>query len=240
MLDLLPSSVSYAFVSITALTFVMVMIIMRKSRIWINQKNRFFIVIGILIWLLIQALLARKGVYHQNTDVIPPPILLFGIAPVIMLFIILFISQKGRQLIDSLPLLWMTYIHLIRIPVKLVLYWLSLYKAVPKLMTFEGINFDILAGLTAPFIAYFGIKKRTISRQTVLIWNFISLALLLNVVVIAFLSAPSPLQKLSFDQPNLAALNFPFCWLPTFIVPVVVLAHITSIRKLLQNSVTDS
>ena len=212
------------------------MIIMRKSRIWIHQKNRFFIVTGILIWLLIQALLAIKGAYNQNTDVIPPPIIIFGIAPVIMLFVILFISQKGRQFIDNLSLLWMTYIHLIRVPVELVLYWLSLHKAGPELMTFKGLNFDILVGLSAPFIAYFGIKKKTISWQTVLIWNFISIALLLNVVVIAFLSAPSPLQKLSFDQPNLAVLYFPFCWLPTFIVPVVVLAHITSIRRLLQQN----
>ena len=240
MLDFLPSFVSYTFVFITTVIFAMLLLVISKSRMGIYNKNLFYIATGILIWLIIQALLSINGIYRQNTDVIPPPIFLFGIAPIIILIVILFISQKGRQFIDSLPLLWITYIHLIRVPVELVLYCLSLHKAVPELMTFEGMNFDILAGLTAPFIAYFGIKQKIISRQAVLIWNVISFALLLNVVIVAFLAAPSPLQKLSFDQPNLAVLYFPFCWLPTFIVPVVILAHMTSTRRLLQDSMADS
>ena len=62
--------------------------------------------------------------------------------------------------------------------------------------------------------------------------NFICLVLLLNIVINALFSAPSPLQKFAFDQPNIAILNFPFSWLPTFIVPIVLFGHLTSIRQL--------
>ncbi|MDB6080057.1 MAG: putative transrane protein of unknown function, partial [Akkermansiaceae bacterium] len=46
------------------------------------------------------------------------------------------------------------------------------------------------------------------------------------------LSAPFPFQRLALDQPNVAILSFPFIWLPTFIVPVVLFTHLASIRQL--------
>ncbi len=101
-------------------------------------------------------------------------------------------------------------------------------------MTFEGRNFDILAGITAPIIAYLAFTQKKISRNGLLIWNFICLALLANIVVNAFLSVPSPVQQFAFDQPNIAILYVPFSWLPTFVVPVVLFAHLASIQQLLK------
>ncbi|SFH45031.1 hypothetical protein [Pedobacter insulae] len=160
--------------------------------------------------------------------------MLLGILPTILTIIILFVTQKGRQFIDSLPLKNLTYLNVVRIPVEIVLFWLFLNKAVPELMTFEGRNFDIIAGITAPFIAYFGLTKNKLSRQVILVWNFICLGLLLSIVVNAIFSAPSPIQKFAFEQPNIAILNFPFSWLPTFIVPIVLFGHLTSIRQLMK------
>jgi hypothetical protein len=117
------------------------------------------------------------------------------------------------------------------VPVELILYWLFLHGAIPEIMTFEGHNFDILAGLTAPFVAYFGFTKRKLSPTMIMLWNVVCIGLLGNIVITALLSAPSPLQRLAFDQPNIAILHFPFSWLPTFIVPLVLLAHLTAIRQ---------
>lgn len=50
----------------------------------------------------------------------------------------------------------------------------------------------------------------------------------------ALFSTPSPIQQFAFEQPNIAILNFPFSWLPTFIVPLVLFGHLASIRKLLK------
>ena len=121
-----------------------------------------------------------------------------------------------------------------KIPGELVLFWLFIHKGVPQLMTFEGRNFDIIAGITAPTIAYFGFKKKMIGRKIIWLWNFTSLAILINIVVHSLLSAPTPFQKLAFDQPNVAILFFPFSWLPTFIVPIVFLGHLISIRQLIK------
>ncbi|MEO6135803.1 MAG: hypothetical protein ABIP35_11665 [Ginsengibacter sp.] len=160
--------------------------------------------------------------------------MLVGILPTILTVIYLFATQKGRQFMDSLPLKNLTYLNVVRIPVEVVLFWLFLNKAVPEMMTFEGWNFDIIAGITAPVIAYFGFTKTKLNRKTILVWNFICLGLLINIVVIALLSTPSPIQRFAFEQPNIAILNFPFSWLPTCIVPMVLFGHLTSIRQLLK------
>jgi len=191
------------------------------------------IIIGLILWLIIQAILALKGIYKSDTNSLPPKIFLLGILPPILTIVYLFTTQLGKQFVDSLPLKNLTYINIVRVPVELVLFWLYLNKAVPELMTFEGRNFDIIAGITAPVIAYYGLTNAKLNRQVIIAWNFVCLGLLLNIVVNAFLSTPSPLQRFAFDQPNIAILHFPFIWLPTFIVPIVLVGHLTSIRQLL-------
>lgn len=198
------------------------------------RGNSVKIFAGLTTWLIIQALLTLAGIYSTNTNSLPPKIVLFGILPAVVTIAILFSTSRGKQFIDSLPLKHLTYLNVVRIPVELLLFWLYLNKAVPQLMTFEGCNFDILAGVTAPLVAYFGFTKQKISRTFLLIWNLVCLGLLVNIVVIAFLSAPSLLQQFAFDQPNLAISRFPFSWLPTFIVPVVLFGHLVSIRQLLK------
>jgi hypothetical protein len=113
-----------------------------------------------------------------------------------------------------------------------VLLWLAIYKTIPQLMTFEGRNFDILSGITAPFIYYFGYVTGKLHRSLLLIWNLLCIALLVNVVTIAILAVPTPFQKLAFDQPNIAVLYLPFIWLPAVLVPMVLFSHLVCIRQL--------
>jgi hypothetical protein len=69
-------------------------------------------------------------------------------------------------------------------------------------------------------------------------WNLLCLGLLINIVTLAVLSAPFPFQQLAFDQPNIAVLFFPFIWLPAFVVPAVLFAHLVCLRQLFRNKTT--
>ncbi|MGR9839057.1 hypothetical protein ACUOH4_26735, partial [Escherichia coli] len=89
-------------------------------------------------------------------------------------------------------------------------YWLFLHKAIPDLMTFEGRNFDIVSGLTAPLVYYFAFIKKRVGRTTLILWNIICLLLVINVVVTSILSSPTSFQQLAFDQPNIGILYSPF------------------------------
>ena len=123
------------------------------------------ILIGLLVWLAIQAVLTLNGVYKLAPAGGPPWIVLFGIFPVMLTIVSVFATSAGRRFVDSLPLVNLTGLNTVRVVVELVLYWLFLAKTVPELMTFEGRNYDIFSGLTAPFIAYFGLIKHKLSRE---------------------------------------------------------------------------
>lgn len=183
------------------------------------------------IWLVLQALLGLSG-YYINTQAIPPRFLL-AIVPPLLLIMGLFFTKGGQNFIDSLNLRTLTLLHIVRVPVELVLFWLFLYKKVPEIMTFEGQNFDVFSGITAPIVYYLFIKDH-IGNGILLMWNFVCLMFLINIVSTAILSAPFPFQQLAFDQPNVAVLYFPFNWLPSCIVPIVLFSHLVAIRRLME------
>lgn len=189
------------------------------------------LLIILFAWMLLQAILGMAG-FYTVTHTLPPPFLLMVLPPVISI-ILLFITKSGRRFIDGLNYKTLTILNVVRIPVELVLFLLFTYKTVPQLMTFEGRNFDIIAGITAPVVFYFAFVKNTMPAKWLLWWNFICLGLLANIVINAVLSAPFPFQKFAFDQPNIAILYFPFNWLPSVVVPLVLLSHLAVIRRLL-------
>lgn len=218
----LPIYVSLIFVLTTALT---VFLFYKASN---GSKASLLLV---LLWLAIQMPVSLSGFYQDTTTMPPRFLILIGVP--LLFIVMLFLSSRGRRYIDSLDLKFLTLLHIVRVPVELVLFWLFLNKTVPELMTFSGRNFDILSGLTAPFIYYVGFVSRKLSPAMLLLWNFACLLLLFNIVTHAILSAPFPFQQLAFSQPNIAVLYFPFTWLPAGIVPLVLFSHLVSIRKLM-------
>lgn len=196
-----------------------------------SQYSKTFLGIA-LIWISFQSIVALSGFYLNTTSF--PPRFPFLVLPPLTLIAILFLTRRGRQFLDQLDLPTLTLFHIVRVPVELVLYGLFIAQYVPQLMTFEGRNFDILSGLTAPLVYFFGFVQKKARTSLLLIWNLICLALLLNIVGNAVLSAPTPLQQFAFDQPNVGVLYFPFVLLPSFVVPLVLLAHLKAIRSLLR------
>ena len=65
-----------------------------------------------------------------------------------------------------------------------------------------------------------------LSQRLFRAWNIGSLLLLGIIVAIALLSAPSPFQQISRDQPNLAISLFPYTLLPALLVPLVLLSQL--------------
>lgn len=232
MLSSLPSYISIVFIFTTLLTLYFFYLGMRASTDQWTRDHSAQIITALVVWLGLHALVSHSGYYHDNLDVLPPRIALMGILPNFIAMGILFFTSAGRQFIDGLSLKHITYLNVVRIPVEFVLLWLSMALVIPDIMTFEGWNFDILAGITAPLMAYLFFTRKTIGKTTLLIWNLVCLALLLTILIIGFLSAPFPMQQLGFDQPNIALLYYPFVWLPVFIVPIVLFGHFVSIRRL--------
>ena len=184
----------------------------------------------VLAWLLLQGVLGISGFYTVTTGT--PPRLGLLLVPPLLLLLGLLGTARGRGYLASLRLEALTLLHVVRLPVELVLYGLFVHQAVPRLMTFEGRNLDILMGLSAPLV-YYLVRTKHLGRRGLLLWNVLGLGLLLNIVVIAILAAPSPFQRFAFEQPNVAILYFPYNWLPAVVVPIVLLAHLAAFWQLL-------
>ena len=185
-------------------------------------------------WMLLNGVLATRG-FYMVTGVLPPRFLLL-LGPPLFLIAFLFSTKWGRAFIDGLKASYLTLLHVIRIPVELVLFGLFLEGLIPELMTFDGRNMDILAGLTAIPVYYFTFVKKRVSKRLFLFWNIVSIVLLLNIIVHGILSAPSPFQQLAFEQPNVAVVQFPYVFLPGVIVPLVLFSHLALWRMLLKES----
>jgi hypothetical protein len=222
MVSSLNEYVNYLFIATTMLT------------LWFFYKasESELAVFILLAWIALQGIISDSG-FYTITDTVPPRFV-FLVIPALAVVVYMMVSKSGQRFLDSLDTRWLTYLHVIRIPVEITLYLLFINKLVPALMTFEGTNVDILSGITAPLIAYFGYTSKKLSRGILLGWNFLCLALLANIVITAVLSAPFPFQQLAFEQPNVGVLYFPFAWLPGFVVPMVLFAHLVSIRQLLK------
>lgn len=191
------------------------------------SKTFLVIVIG---WVAIQALLGLSGFYYLSKDV--PPKLPLLVGPPTVLIIILFLIKKGRSFIDKLSIANLTLVHSVALLVETVLYVLFVYKYVPKAMTFEGSNFDVFSGLTALIVYYFGFVNKKLNRGILIAWNLICLLLVINASRVAVLSMPN-FGLIGAEQPDIALGIFPYILLPAVIVPIVLFAHLASIRLLI-------
>lgn len=187
-------------------------------------------------WMLFQAVLATGG-FLQDTSYFPPRMVLFGPLPAALFIIGLLIFARA-QFIDNLPLRALTILHVMRIPIEFVLYDLFRAGAIPEAMTFAGLNFDILSGITAPFVYWLAFRNGAVNRPVLIAWNIAALALLAIIVTLAVLAFPSPMQQIALHQPNRAVMYFPYVWLPTVVVPIVLFAHLASLYKLLTNKLS--
>ena len=174
-------------------------------------------------WQIIVGTLALLKVFEKNPNLFP--LLILG--TIALTFIVL--KRIDKQKLNPKILL---AIHILRIPVELILFQLYLQSKIPNLMTFKGWNFDILVGVSAlAILVYQLFSKRKINRHFFTIWNIIGTVFLFIIVSFAILSSPLPIQQFAFDQPNIAVLEFPYIFLPTCIVPIVLMSHLLLIKK---------
>jgi hypothetical protein len=185
-------------------------------------KDNYFLLI-FSPWLLISGGLALAGVFEHNPVYLPIAML------VTISLTIAVVRKSARQVLDPKALL---AVHVLRVPVELVLYALYLQKKIPVLMTFTGWNFDILMGISAIILLFFMLWNGRLSPRFFLAWNITGLFFLFFIVLLAILSSPLPVQQFAFDQPNVAVLSFPYCFLPFVVVPVVLMSHLLLIKEL--------
>jgi hypothetical protein len=120
------------------------------------------VLFAILFIALLQSTMALTGFYLEF-DARPPRFLIL-IFPSLLLVQMFFLSKGGKQIVNGLDIKQLTIVHTVRIPVEICLHALYTAQLIPQLMTYEGWNFDILSGITAPLIFYFVFIKPVLSK----------------------------------------------------------------------------
>jgi len=182
-------------------------------------------------WLVLAGLLSASGVLSRF-EARPPPLMLV-VGGAIGLSTYLGRRAITGRLLDTMPRSWPVALQTMRVPIELMLYALFAGGRLPVHLTFEGRNFDILVGLTAPIMAYLVHTGRA-SGRALLAWNVVSLGLLANIVGMAITSVPGPLHLPWPGPPNTVVTELPFVYLPAFLVPLALTCHVVSLRQLLR------
>ncbi|HKW91279.1 MAG TPA: hypothetical protein VJX92_05220, partial [Methylomirabilota bacterium] len=141
-------------------------------------------------------------------------------------------SRRLAPLLAAVPRAWPVGAQSFRIVVEIVLWRLAVAGVAPEVMTFTGRNVDILVGLSAPVVAYACFVRRLWSERVAVWWNLAGIVVLLNVVLHAQLSAPTPYRLIVVEPPPTFIGALPYIWLPAFLVPLAWLLHLLSLRQL--------
>lgn len=184
---------------------------------------------GLVAWITYGGILGYFGVIANASAT--PPGLFYMLAPIIMLVMFMARSRIGGKIALSFPLWLLMGMESFRLVVEVFLHQLWQDGQLPKMLTYEGANFDILIGISAPVVAWLLISGR-ISNRMALAWNAIGIAMLANVAVRAILTSPGPLHYISTEVPNVAIGTFPFTYIPGLMVPLALILHVLSIRAL--------
>jgi hypothetical protein len=193
------------------------------------MRNRIFIGLLVAVWVAIVSVLASKG-FFADFNAQPPRIGLALMLPMPFVLGVAF-SKQGTQWLKGLAPQWLIYAQAFRILVELVL-WLAVRRGeLPVQMSFEGRNFDIVAGLLAIPVGYYCYVKGTWPPVIALLFNILGLLLLANVVTISVLSMPTPLRMFHNEPDSSMLARIPFIYIPSVLVPLAYTWHIFSLRQ---------
>ena len=213
---------------------------MPKTSLSTEQQKKFVrnFLIVVIGWAVFIYGWSRFGMF-SNFDLFPVNVIPVMAFPLIMVVIFSF-SKTVKELLTRIPQVNLVKLQVFRFYVEILLWALFMANVLPVQMTFEGRNFDILTGITAalltaqlPKFVFGGMIFNKLSRFAIIAWNIIGLGLLINIVVIAILSMPTPLRYFMNEPSNTLVAQFPFILLPGILVPIAYSFHIFSLRQLL-------
>ena len=139
-------------------------------------------------------------------------------------------SRTGRALADALSFRWLIGFQVFRFPLELMLHRAMLEGLMPRQMSFEGLNFDIVTGVSAGVIALTS-GWVTLPRWVYWAFNVLGSTLLTLIVGISIVSMPT-FALFGPDRVNTWVFGFPYVYLPVVMVQWALLGHLLVFRKL--------
>lgn len=160
------------------------------------------------------------------------PTIQYGLLLPVLVGIALFWRWRTLQrVLDAVPQEWLVGVQIYRVMGAIFLV-LCAAGRLPGVFAWPAGVGDVIVGLLAPAVAMAYARRSSRAVTWLRAWNLFGLLDLLVAVTTGFLSSPSPLQLMARDAPNWLISEFPLVLVPVFLVPLAVLLHLASLRKL--------
>jgi hypothetical protein len=180
---------------------------------------------GLLLWLAAAVAMVGSG----WLEVVPGRLIVLGGA-VVTVNVLLGLSPLGKWMAIACPIPWLVAFQGFRLPLELVLHSWVHQGVIPKAMTWNGSNWDVLSGIAALGLAPLCLR----SRAAAWIVNVIGVVLLVNVGRVAVLSAPVPFGWQDVTPKLLLPYHLPYALIVPICVGGALAGHVILTRALLR------
>lgn len=187
--------------------------------------------IGMAVWYALIFFLGRSGFFGNTLIVIP--LIGFGFVILYVFSQLLYRNQYLARSLAAVPIHWLIGVQVFRIMGWgfLSFYALGLIPGEFALPTGWG---DVLIGVTALPVAFLYAKKHL--KKLAIGWNYVGIADLALSITLGMLTYPRPVQVIPATPDNTLIALFPLVMVPLFAVPLSVLLHLATLRKIRQVS----
>lgn len=206
--------------------------VLQRMAIPAKERSKKFIVASVVVlgWIAYLTILSLTDVLKDLN--LPPKFPLLIFAPQVIGFIIFYRRSKNSAVIKEIPKTWPVYFQSFRIVVELIILYTFYANILPETATFEGLNFDVLMGISAPFIAYLIVRKDG-SRLIQYLWNVLGICMVLFVAYIVASSIYFP-ETWGSETPlvSMKFMEMPYLLLAGFLAPLAIFMHVVSLAQL--------
>lgn len=192
----------------------------------------------LVVWFLAELVPAWLGFFQGAAPRVP--MIQFGmLVPPVLIAVLFWRWPLLRRVVEAVPQKWIVGVQFYRVE---GLIFLVLYAAgkLPGAFALPAGIGDVITGLFALSVGAAYARNPQASASRVRAWNLFGIADLIVAVTTGFLTSPSPLQMLSLDKPNELITAFPLVMVPVYLVPLAILLHIASLKKLRQSATAQA
>ncbi|MFK7949654.1 MAG: hypothetical protein AB8G11_18830 [Saprospiraceae bacterium] len=196
------------------------------------RNRRMGILIGFFIfWGIYLYILSSQQILFELS--LPPRVPLLIFVPLIVVTTIFYFRNRNDEVLHNIPKTYPIYYQSFRIMVETLLLYTFYAGILTQKATFEGWNFDVIMGISAPFVAYFIYPKLDKYHSLAKAWNILGIFMVLFVAFIVATSFYLP-SFWNSDTPTMSTqfVELPYLLVAGFLAPSAIFIHVVALMQL--------
>jgi hypothetical protein len=224
-----PQWISVLFLMAIPLPFILIVLMIRKTALKLNNTSAIKYVIGIfVIYLAYITFASYKGWFNQVS--LPPKVLLLTTFPYgFLLFAIVLNTKIYKLILENTLIESLVKLHIFRV-IGVFFILLAIQNTLPKPFALIAGFGDIIVALTSILVINAIKNKKSYAKKLIYVWNTFGLIDILFTAI-----AANVLTKISIDTGSMGVDTlaiFPFCIIPAFAPPTILFLHWMIFQKL--------